>query len=143
MLTDTNMYAALVILVTLSVVLFVGSLALIPVLLARMPADYFARSESPFASWRRRHPLAGSALQAARNLLGFVLLLAGLAMLVLPGQGIITVLMALTLLDFPGKRRLELRIVRQRQVRASIDWIRRRAGRPPLVVPDARRRGGD
>ncbi|MCE2543286.1 MAG: hypothetical protein J4F30_07620 [Acidobacteria bacterium] len=141
--TESVLFPALVALFVISLVMFLGSLALIPVLLVRMPADYFARSESPFASWRRRHPLAGSALQAARNLLGFVLLLAGLAMMVLPGQGIITILMALTLLDFPGKRRLELRIVRQRQVRASIDWVRRRAGRPPLVVPDAPRPGGD
>ena len=131
------MFPALVALAALSVVMFFGSLALIPVLLVRMPADYFARSESPFASWRRRHPLAGGALLVVRNLLGVVLLLAGLAMMVLPGQGIITVLVALTLLDFPGKRKLELWIIRRRQVRGAIDWIRRRRGRPPLVVPDA------
>ncbi|MCY4600217.1 MAG: hypothetical protein OXF27_09900 [Acidobacteria bacterium] len=135
--TESVLFPALVALFVISLVMFLGSLALIPVLLVRMPADYFARSESPFASWRRRHPLAGSALQAARNLLGFVLLLAGLAMLVLPGQGIITVLVALTLLNFPGKRRLELWIIRRRQVRSAIDWVRRRAGRAPLVIPDA------
>ena len=136
MLMVTLLHPALVLLAVLSVVMFFGSLALIPMLLARIPADYFARSESPFTSWRRRHPLASAALQVARNLLGVVLLLAGLAMMVLPGQGIITVLVALTLLNFPGKRRLELRIVRQRQVRGAIDWIRRRAGRPPLVIPE-------
>ena len=136
MLMVTLLHPALVLLAVLSVVMFFGSLALIPVLLARIPADYFARSESLFTSWRRRHPLASAALQVARNLLGVVLLLAGLVMMVLPGQGIITVLVALTLLNFPGKRRLELRIVRQRQVRGAIDWIRRRAGRPPLVIPE-------
>ena len=136
MLTDTLVHPALILLFIVSVVMFVGSLALIPVLLARMRADYFARDESPFARWRRRHPVAGGALLVARNLLGSVLLLAGLAMMVLPGQGIITILVALTLLNFPGKRRLELRIVRQRQVRSAIDWIRRRAGRPPLVIPE-------
>jgi archaellum biogenesis protein FlaJ (TadC family) len=132
---ESTLFPALIALVALSVVMFFGSLALIPVLLVRMPADYFARSESPFESWRRRHPLAGMLLQVARNLLGVVLLLAGLAMMVLPGQGIITILMALTLLNFPGKRRLELRIIRQRQVQRGINWIRERAGRPPLVVP--------
>ena len=134
---ESVLLPALLVLAALSVVMFFGSLAAIPVLLARMPADYFVRSESPFASWRRRHPLAGGALLVARNLLGAALLLAGLAMMVLPGQGIITILVALSLLNFPGKRKLELRIIRQRQVRGAIDWIRRRAGRPPLVVPDA------
>ena len=142
MLADTLGHPMLVLLFILSAVMFAGSLALMPVLLARMPADYFARGESPFAGWRRRHPLVGGALLVARNLLGVILLLAGLAMMVLPGQGIITILVALTLLDFPGKRRLELRIIRQRQVRSAIDWIRRRAGRPPLVVPEPPPRAG-
>lgn len=139
MLTDNLflMHPALILLFVLSIVLFAGSLAIIPVLLVRMRADYFVARDPAEASWRRRHPVAGGVLLVGRNLLGAVLLLAGLAMMVLPGQGIITILVALTLLSFPGKRRLELRIVRQRPVRAAIDWIRRRAGRPPLVIPDA------
>ena len=142
MLTDTLVHPALILLFIVSVVMFAGSLAIIPILLARMRADYFARSETPFASWRRRHPVAAGILLVARNFLGIVLLLAGLAMMVLPGQGIITILVALTLLNFPGKRRLELRIVRQRQVRSVIDWMRRRAGRPPLVIPEPPRGAG-
>ena len=71
-----------------------------------------------------------------KNVLGLILLAAGLAMMVLPGQGIITILIALTLLNFPGRRKLELRIIRQRHVRNAVDWIRRRAGSPPLVIPE-------
>jgi hypothetical protein len=56
----------------------------------------------------------------------------GLAMLVLPGQGILTILIGVMLLDFPGKRRWELWLIRRRGVRHSIDWIRQRAARPPL-----------
>ena len=117
-----------------SLLLFAASLGAMPVVIARMRADYFVRSEAPGAG--RRYPLVRWALLAAKNLLGLILLPAGLAMLVLPGQGIITVLVALTLLNFPGKRRLELRIVRQRHVRRAADWIRARAGRPPFVIPD-------
>ena len=61
-------------------------------------------------------------LLAVKNLLGLVLLAAGLAMMVLPGQGIITILIALTLLNFPGRRRLELYLIRQRHVRGAVDW---------------------
>ena len=88
-------------------------------------------------TWMGRHPVLRAWARVVKNLVGVVLLIAGLAMMVLPGQGIITVLVALTLLDFPGKRRLELRIIGQPQVHQGVNWIRKRAGQPPLIVPDA------
>ena len=117
-----------------SLVMFVGSLAAIPVLLARMRADYFVRPGASDATWMGRHPVARMSMRVVKNLLGVVLLLAGLAMMVLPGQGVITVLVALSLLDFPGKRRLELRIISQQQVLQAVNWIRARAGQPPVIV---------
>ena len=120
----------------LSLALFVGSLVAMPILLARLRADYFARPDPGGGGWLRRHPVARIVLLAVKNLLGLVLLAAGLAMMVLPGQGIITILIALTLLNFPGRRRLELYLIRQRHVRGAVDWIRRRAGSPPLIVPE-------
>jgi len=60
---------------------------------------------------------------------------AGIIMLVLPGQGIFTILIGIMLLNFPGKYRLERWIVARRPVLRSINWLRRRAGRAPLV-PD-------
>ena len=120
-----------------SLVTFVGSLALMPVLLARIRADYFVRSRQSDVTWMGRHPVIRISTRVIKNVVGGVLLLAGLAMMVLPGQGIITVLVALTLLDFPGKRHLELRIIGQRQVQQAVNWIRARAGQPPLILPDA------
>jgi len=70
----------------------------------------------------------------AKNAAGVVFVLAGLAMLVLPGQGILTILIGLTLVNFPGKRSLEKRIVRQEKVCFAINWMRSRAGRPPLKI---------
>lgn len=120
----------------LSLALFVGSLVAMPMLLARLRADYFARPDPTSDGWLDRHPVTRIVLLALKNLLGLVLLAAGLAMMVLPGQGIITILIALTLLNFPGRRRLELHLIRQRHIRSAVDWIRRRAGSPPLIVPD-------
>lgn len=119
-----------------SLVMFFGSLALMPLLVARMRPDYFVRRRTE-ATWAARYPVLGISMRVVKNLAGAALLMAGLAMMVLPGQGLITVLVALTLLDFPGKHRLELRIVRQPQVHQVINWIRSRAGQPPLIVPDA------
>jgi hypothetical protein len=58
-----------------------------------------------------------------------------MVLLLLPGQGILTLLIGISLLDFPGKRQLEKRIARERHVLKAINWIRAKAGRPPLEVP--------
>ena len=119
----------------ISLLLFAATLGAMPLVIACMRADYFVRPDASDAAGR--YPAARWALLVLKNLLGLVLLPAGLAMLVLPGQGIITILVALTLLNFPGKRRLELQIVRRRPVRAAANWIRARTGRPPFIIPDA------
>lgn len=115
-----------------SAVTFAASLALVPLLVRRLPADYFVRRRYP---WRERHPVARVLLLALKNLLAGLLLLAGFAMLFLPGQGLLTMFLGLTLLDFPGKRRLEVWLVSRRSVRRVVGWIRRRAGKPPLRLP--------
>jgi len=131
---------------SLSLALFIATLIGMPLIIARMSTDYFSSRQAPAESWRGQHPVMRFSFLGIKNLLGLVLLVAGLAMLVLPGQGIITIFVAITLLDFPGKRRLELRIVRQRHVSQAVNWIRKRAGRPALLLPEhtqrpSRRRG--
>lgn len=118
-----------------SVLMFLGSLAVMPILLARMRADYFLRPGVSQDTWFGRHPVARVVARLTRNAVGAVLLVAGLAMMVLPGQGVITLLVALSLLEFPGKRQLELTLVRQPRVEAAINWVRQQAGRPPLLLP--------
>ena len=83
------------------------------------------------------------ALLGAKNLAGAVLVLAGLAMLVLPGQGLLTIVVGLLFLDFPGKRSLELRLVRHPPVLRTINWLRATAHRPPLQMPDEKPRMGN
>ena len=118
-----------------SVVVFVGSLVLLPMMIARLPVDYFATEDAPPTSLARRHPNARLALLVLRSTLGVLLLLAGIAMLVLPGQGVLTILAAICLMSFPGKRRLELALVRRPRVLRGLNWIRRRAKHPPLHAP--------
>jgi hypothetical protein len=122
-------------LVGVSVFLLVGCLVLIPVLVARLRADYFVNPEPPTGSFRASHPLARILLRLLKNAAGLVLVVAGLLMLVLPGQGLLAIFMGITLLDFPGKRKFEHSIVRKRPVRAALDWIRTKAGKPPLLLP--------
>ncbi len=120
-----------------SLVTFVATLAAVPLLLTWMPADYFLHPprEQP-SGWNARHPVWRVAAKTIKNLFGAVLVAAGLAMLVLPGQGLLTMFVGMTLLDLPGKRRLEVAMLRRRQVHRAIDWLRRRRNRPPLQLPE-------
>jgi hypothetical protein len=119
----------------LSVLLFIGSLVVVPWLVTRIPADYFLRPRHLSDRWHSRHPLVRLAFFAAKNLCGIVLVIAGIAMLVLPGQGILTILVGIVCIDFPGKFALEQRLVRERHVTRVINWIRSKANQPPLQVP--------
>jgi hypothetical protein len=123
----------------LSATMFVGGLVLMPILIARMRPDHFLDPKPPAESFRGRHPVFRFCVLGVKNVLGVVLLLAGIAMLVLPGQGIITILVAISLLNFPGKRRLELRILRQGPVLQAVNWIRAKTKRPPLVLPEVKK----
>ena len=114
------------------VLMFVASLLAIPVLVAMMPEDYLINSEEKTAS---RNPFR-HLLHILKNVLGLVLVLAGLLMLVLPGQGILTIVIGLSLIDFPGKRRLQVRLAGIPRVRRSIQWIRRKSRREPLKIPN-------
>jgi archaellum biogenesis protein FlaJ (TadC family) len=118
-----------------SVLTFVGSLAALPIIVARIPADYFMRARQSRAASHNRHVAWRLIGMVVKNIVGFVFVLAGLAMLVLPGQGILTILIGLWLMNFPGKHALERRIVQQPRVLQAINWMRRKAGRPPLKVP--------
>ncbi len=115
-----------------SVVMLVLGALFAPAVIARIPADYFVReTRAETRSWH----ILRIVTRIAKNLLGMLLLVAGILMLVLPGQGVLTIFAALMLLEFPGKRRLELGIIRQRIVLKAVQWLRQRAGRDPLEMP--------
>ena len=122
----------------LSVLMFVGSLVLVTVLIVRMPADYFAHRRPPPDSWRGQHPIIRILVLLIKNVVGVLLVVIGVVLSLpgVPGQGVLTILIGLTMLNFPGKRRLELAVVRSRPVNRAINWIRTKYHRPPLDVPD-------
>lgn len=96
-LSDTETLFA--ILGLLSVVLFFASVFILPLIIIYLPEDYFHRTAQvrlPMTPLR----MIGKIL---KNLIGFVLLVAGFLMLFLPGQGILCGLLGISLLDFPKK----------------------------------------
>jgi hypothetical protein len=119
----------------IGVVSLVASVLLLPFLVVRIPADYFRYQRRQQELVRGRHPAVHHAIVILKNGLGILLILAGMAMLVLPGQGILTLLIGLMLTDFPGKYRLEKRLIAQPGVLKAVNWLRARAGHPPLEPP--------
>ena len=117
----------------ISLVSFVASLIAIPMLLIRLPQDYF--SERHPRTWLvNHHPVLRITALALKNLLGVILLVGGLAMLVLPGQGLLTMLIGVSLMTFPGKRALERKIIGRPLMLQAINRIRQRFHQPPLHV---------
>ena len=117
-----------------SLLMFLSAPILVPLLVARIPSDYFVRREHGEKKRAARHGVVRWVLLIGRNLLGYVFIVAGILMLVTPGQGMLTILIGLTLVNFPRKYRLERWIVSRRPVLRSVNWLRRRAGRPPLSL---------
>lgn len=113
-----------------SAAMFVGSLLLIPWLVAKAPSNYFVR---PQGEARGGLGLFGKVL---RNVLGAVLLVFGLLMLVLPGQGLLMVLLAVSLMDVPGKHALILRMVQKPPVWRALSYLRERAHKEPFERPE-------
>jgi len=101
--------------------------------LASLPADHFTRPPPP----RAKASPATVLRLVGRNLAGATLVLLGVVLSVpgVPGPGLITLLVGLLLLDFPGKRRIEVAVLRRPRLRAAVDRARARRGRPPLDLP--------
>lgn len=110
-----------------SLLIFTLSLLSLPWLVAQIPKDYFLAKTRPRGDRSIIKLLA-------KNLIGYGLILAGILMLLLPGQGILTIVTGLLLIDYPGKFRLERRIARQPAILKSLNWLRAKAQKPPLVV---------
>ena len=112
----------------------IASLLLLPWLVAQIPHDYFAHDRREPPKWKELHPLFRFAVLLLKNIVGFTLLLAGIAMLILPGQGLLSILMGLVLMDYPGKFQFERKIVSRPKLLQFINWLRRKQKQPPLTL---------
>lgn len=119
--------------------IFVGSLvisfAAIAIVMVKIPANYFSshyeRDFLPGSPWIVRW---GAVI--LKNIFGVFLILLGIVLSLpgVPGQGILTILLGLIMLDIPGKRPLEARIIKRPAVLSAINNLRARFSKPPLVM---------
>jgi hypothetical protein len=116
-----------------SAISFVGSLIAIPIVVARLPVDHFVAPHEA-ADWVASS-VARRLWLVLKNLLGILLIAGGLMMLVLPGQGVLTVLLGIAVMDLPGKWKAMRALARRPEVMKALNWMRERAHKPPLIPP--------
>lgn len=128
-LITAHPYAAVAIAVGSVVVSIAATMAA----LIYLPADYFCEPVAGQAP-SRHHISIRVVINILRNLAGASLVLMGVVLSLpgVPGQGLLTILLGVMLMQIPGKRRLERRIIAIPVVQRATERIRRRFGQPPF-----------
>jgi hypothetical protein len=121
--------------IILFLITFSLSLGIVSLILIKLPADYF-RSDYDRRFWTERHHALRITAVVGKNVLGVLLIVLGIIMSLpgVPGQGLLTVLLGVMLVDFPGKNRLEQKLLHRPAIRNSINKLRNRFGKPPLQL---------
>jgi hypothetical protein len=115
------------------VALTAGSLAVVARIVITLPEDYFERSPQGRTRWTAR--------RVVRNLVGVVIVAVGAALSLpgVPGQGLLTMLVGLFLVDFPRRREIERALASRPGVLPALNRLRARFGHPPLRPPGPQR----
>jgi hypothetical protein len=121
--------------IVLVVVVTVGTTALAMAVVVWLPPDHFTRQASR-DSFIYRHPALRWSLFVVKNLLGLAILPMGVVMALplVPGPGLVFIVIALSLLDFPGKKHLERKLLGRPSVLKFINDVRTQFGKPPMVI---------
>ena len=116
-------------------VTFLVNLGIVSFILVKLPADYFKKNRQT-QFWAGPNPAANAALVIGKNILGVFLILLGIALSLpgVPGQGLLTVLLGVMLVDFPGKTALERRLLGRPEIQNTINKLRARFKKPPLEL---------
>ncbi|WP_136798253.1 PGPGW domain-containing protein [Desulfosediminicola ganghwensis] len=130
---DSHFEKVLELLAALSICTFLVSIILIPILVARLPRKYFHRDYSHKHTLAQRFTLWQALRRLLRNFIGLLLLLAGIVMLFLPGQGLITIIIGIALMDFPYKKQLIYTLTRAKAVQKSLNWLRKKTRKEPFI----------
>lgn len=114
---------------------FLFNLAIVSVILVKLPADHFKKNRKT-KFWDGPNPVLHAAKVIGKNLLGVVLVVLGIVLSLpgVPGQGLLTILLGVMLLDFPGRDRLEQKLLSKPSIVNTINKLRERFGKPPLVL---------
>ena len=116
-----------------SIVILVISALSIGYFIKKIPYDYFLNDKRGMPDYKSKNPVFWIITLALKNIVGYCLIMAGILMLVLPGQGLLTILVGLMLSDYPGKFKLEKRIIKTNLILKTINWYRIKSNIPPII----------
>jgi len=129
-LSDYKIY--LVWLGSLSFIIFIFSLLTIKWLVALIPSDYFIKKNN--SEFRSNYPILWLVSIIIKNLVGYTLIIGGILMLVLPGQGLFTIFVGLMLSNYPGKFYIERKFIAIPSVLRAINWLRKKSNTPSIKI---------
>ena len=121
----------------ISLLSFIIGIMSMPWLVAHIPVDYFSHHNRHRMSQKTHHPIVGLVLAGLKNLLGIVLVLIGIIMLFTPGQGLLSILFGLMIMNYPGKYHLECWIIKRPMIFSTVNTMREKKGQPPLLAPES------
>ena len=121
---------------SLSIFILIISVFMMVIIISFLPEDYFKSENRNLISsvQSSQYPLLKLLVLITKNFFGILLLMSGILMLVLPGQGILTIITGLVFMDYPGKYKFERKLLKQKGVINSINWIRSRLSKPSLKI---------
>src|SRR5215212_3485232 len=114
---------------------FFANLGIVSFILVKLPADHFSKSRKT-KFWSGKRPWLHAVKVIGKNIAGILLVALGVVLSLpgVPGQGLLTVLLGIMLLDFPGRDRLEQKLLSRPSIVNSINKLRKRFGKPPLEL---------
>ena len=114
---------------------FLLSLGIVSLILVKLPVNYF-RKDNHSKFWADKPPAVRVLAVIGKNILGWLLIAVGIILSVpgVPGQGLLTVLLGVMLVDFPGKHRLEQKLLHRPAIKNAITRLRARFGKQPLEL---------
>ena len=122
----------IILLGTISFVIFVFSLISVRWLVALIPSDYFINRDS--SKFKITYPSLWLVSIIIKNILGYTLIIGGILMLFLPGQGLFTIFVGLLLSNYPGKYYLERKLIAMPKIYKTVNWLRKKSNQPPLKI---------
>ncbi len=126
-------YKSLIFLLSfISLVIFIFSLLSIKWLVSLIPSDYFIEKKP--SKFKSKYPLIWLISMIVKNLIGYVLIVGGILMLVLPGQGLFTIFIGLIMSNYPGKYFIERKFIAIPSVLRTINWLRKKSNQNPLRI---------
>ena len=104
---------------------------------SQIPADYFISDKRKPAQWKAELPFIRIFFLVGKNLFGVILIIGGVIMLFIPGQGILTIIIGIFFMDYPGKYKLEQKLISIPAILKTLNWMRIKSNKPPLIKKDS------